>query len=118
MTVEIGLDARSLVVRMTGTDALWALRRRLRVPLDAVAGVYVLSRDAAEEDRPRFRAPGTHWPGRITAGIYHGSGGRQFWCVRRSAEVLVVDLAGALTRVVVEVDDPYGVAGTIAAATG
>ena len=103
MTV-IDVTGDQLVVTMQGLDRLWALRSRIAVPLSAVRGATAdpgITRESAG-----FRSPGTHLPGKITAGTYRKDGTRTFWNLRNRQEAVVVELEGQhFTRLVLGVDD-------------
>ncbi len=119
MAVAIDVGAGALAVRFTGWDVVWAFRRGVRVPLHHVSGAHVGAR--AEELRTlSLRLGGTYVPRVIAAGLYRSKGGgRQLWSVRRSVEVLVVDLRDERwDRLVLEVPDPAAAAATIEAARG
>jgi len=63
---EIDVTTDQLVVTLHGWDRVWALERRIAVPLGAVRGATAdpgMSREPAG-----IRAPGTHLPRVITAG--------------------------------------------------
>ncbi len=108
-----------LVVRFTGWDVAWALRRGVRVPLHHVTGTRIGAR--AEELRTlSLRLGGTYLPGVIAAGLYRSKGGgRQLWSVRRAAEVLVINLRDERwDRLILEVPDPAATAALIEAARG
>ncbi len=68
----INLTTTELVVRITGWDQLWALKRRLTIPLPHVVGAAV-----DPEAKHRFagiRMPGSHVPGVVTAGTFRWHG--------------------------------------------
>jgi hypothetical protein len=114
--VDLELTDDHLAVRITGSDRVWALSSGVEVPLREVAGAQVLERAKA----PRgVRAPGTHWPGAITAGTFRWGGKRRLWAVRGAQDVLVIRLRGErLDAVVVEVPDPQAEADRINRAVG
>jgi hypothetical protein len=106
--VSIDVTADDVTVSLHGWDALYCLRRRLTVPRTAVAGVCVGRQDRLP--REWMRLPGTAIPGLIRAGSYGAATHRDFWDVRRAAEVLVIELvrdAGPYRRIVLEVADPH-----------
>jgi hypothetical protein len=97
MAVLVIVDGPALVVEMTGLDRLWALRRRLEVPLAEVVGASVQAKDPLV-DGVAFRVRGSSIPGLLTAGSYtvwkHArsrEGERQFWLTKRGAEVLAIE---------------------------
>jgi hypothetical protein len=114
--VEIEVTDTTLAVRITGSDRVWALSGGVEVPLREVERAEVLPRAKA----PRgVRAPGTHWPGAITAGHFRWGGKRRLWSVHRATDVLVIRLKGErLDAVVVEVEDPAAEADRINRAAG
>ncbi len=120
VAVRALVDGGVVRVNLTGASAVWALRRRVEASLDQVVSARVADRATAQGQRPLLRWPGTHLPGVITAGTYRGLGSRtarQFWSVRRSGRVLVVDLdGGRYARLVLELPDPDGTATVINAA--
>jgi hypothetical protein len=111
-TVEIVGDR--LCVRLNGWDKVWALKSRLEVPLARVRAVALAPADI----KPRgLRAPGTYWPGAITAGTYRRRRGREFWSVRDKRNAVVIDLEGAdYDRLVLQVPEPAATVSSIRAA--
>jgi hypothetical protein len=101
---DIDITGGRLVITMRGLDRVWALRSRIAVPLSAVRGATAdpgITRESAG-----FRAPGTHLPGKITAGTYRKDGNRTFWNLRNTQEAVVIELEGQYyTRLVLGVDD-------------
>ena len=96
-----------LVVRITGWDRLWALKREIRVPLANVQGAAV--DPSIANGSPGLRAPGTHLPKVITAGNYRKDGGWSFWNVRQKDKAMVVALENErYARLVIDVEDPEG----------
>jgi hypothetical protein len=87
-TVEIADD--QLVVRMSGLDRLWSLRRRIAVPLSHVRGA--TADPGVAREHAGVRAPGTHLPRVITAGTYYKDGERTFWNLRATEEPVVIEL--------------------------
>ncbi len=82
-----GID---LVLHVEGLDALWALKRRLAVPLAHVVGVERAT-DEARKVWSGFRV-GTNLPGVIKAGTFCGRGGMTFWCVHDARHAIAVEL--------------------------
>ena len=110
MPVSVKFDAATLTVSFQGRDRLWAFSRGITVGWDRVAGAAAVDRSAAEKSVSRLRMGGTYVPGRLRAGRYGLGDRRQLWCVRRAPRVLAIDLVGRPCRVVVEVEDPDGLA--------
>ncbi len=103
--VGVRVQGDELQVEVLGSHRLWALKRRLRVPLSHVVSV----RRAIDEDfrRTGLRLPGTYVPGLIIAGTFRRRGARSFFDVRRKDRAIVIELHDdAYVRVVVEVVDP------------
>ncbi|MDK0521890.1 hypothetical protein [Streptomyces sp. ML-6] len=103
---HISIDNGNLIVEIEGLDKLWTLKSRLTIPLAHVRGATV---DPGIVKEPKgLRAPGTHFPGLITAGTFHVDGERVFWDVRDPAKAVVVQLADErYARLVVQVSDPH-----------
>lgn len=103
---EIELTPESLIVHITGTDRLWALKSRLEIPLQHVTG----AASAAEEARKWWhgvKLGGTHLPGVITAGRFYEDGALVFWDVHDPEKAIGIDLADErYARLIIEVEDP------------
>ena len=101
-----------LVVTLEGWGQVWALKRRIEVPLASVRAATV-NRDP--DLKPHgFRAPGSYVPGVIAAGTYRKRGAKEFWSVRDALKAVVIDLAGAeYDQLVVQVPDPHATAAEI-----
>lgn len=112
--VSVTVSDECLRVRLKGSDAVWALKRGLDVPLSAVSEVRVAD-DAspwlgASRRELGLRLPGSAFPGVIAAGSYWSkSRGWTFCCLHRGQRAVVVDLEpGAVRyrRLVLGVEDP------------
>jgi hypothetical protein len=101
-------------LRLGLLDALFSLRRSVTVAIKDVTAVLVQPHVTAP---PSIRFPGTSLPGLIHAGAYRIGSEEEFWNVRRAHVFLAVHLAhGAPYRkLVLEVDDPRGVAADLRA---
>jgi predicted metalloprotease len=100
--VQIAGD--QLVVTMPALDRFWSLRRRIVVPVAHVRGA--TADPGVTGESAGVRAPGTHLPRVITAGICSRDGERTFWNLRASREPVVVELTGErFTRLVLGVAD-------------
>jgi len=95
VAVSVVVDDDAVDITLSGWDALWALRRRLHLPMADIVAARV-----APVEEPRrelgLRLGGTAWPGSVLAGHYATrghlrEGWRQFWSVYRDREVLVID---------------------------
>jgi hypothetical protein len=111
-------------VRLHGTDALWAFKRRVAVPLGAVRGVRVaddlLPWLGWRHNELGLRLPGTMLPGVIASGSYwRRRSGWTLAALHRNQRALVVDVepdGGRYRRLVLGVDDPDVALATIEAA--
>lgn len=112
---EIEIADETLTVRLRGWEVVWALRRRVAVPLARVRGARL---DPVAAGRPKgFRWPGSRLPGVITAGTFVRKGGRDFWSVRDPTKAVVIALAGKpYARLIVQVADPQATVAAIEAA--
>jgi hypothetical protein len=108
--VDVTVEGDALVVRPRGLDVLWCFRRRVVVPLAAVALVRAVPRHAVP--RAGFRRPGTAVPRVIVAGSYGSGDNRTFWDLRRARRVLLIScrLGSEYKALVLEVPDPDGTA--------
>ncbi len=113
MTVE----GEQLVVSVSGWRSIWAIRRRIVVPLSCV--VRVAHDPAARANiRTKLRTRAGR-SGIIRLGTYHSLDGWSFWAVGLARNAVVVELSGARFRfVVVEVADPAGTVEAIRSAAG
>lgn len=93
MSVDIELGDEAVIIRVRGWDALWSFRRELRLPLRDVVGATVISRREALAGLG-WRVRGGYWPGAMATGVFAvpgRRGARQWWCVYRDPEVLVIE---------------------------
>jgi hypothetical protein len=105
---RVRIEGDRLVVELTGLHRLWALKRRLTVPLASVRGATVDPGMAREVEG--MRAPGLRIPGVAAMGTFRRSDGKDFWDVGRGTRTIVVQLADAQwDRLVLEVDEPHAV---------
>lgn len=91
MAITAVVTDEALDITLTGFDRVWALRRRLTIPIEAIESAEVVPRaDAIAE--LRWRVGGTFVPRLVCAGRYtlRSGPGRAFACVYRDAEVLRV----------------------------
>jgi hypothetical protein len=103
-----------LLVRPVGLVRLWALSKGVDVPLTSVVDVGVSKR---KELAKRWRAPGTHLPGVMTAGTFRLHGDKALWMVGPAKDVLVIELTGeAYRHLIVQVEDPHGAVEALKAA--
>ena len=114
--VDVELTARSLIVHVEGADKIWALKSRLEIPLENVAG----AREAGDEERGVYsgaRFPGTNIPGVVKAGSVHQQGEWTFWDVHDLGKAIVIRTTDEkYSRLVVEVADAAAAVAAIEAA--
>lgn len=116
---------RRLRVQLTGSDALWAFKRRIDVPVEAVLDVRV-AEDLSpwlgmRDNELGLRVPGTAVPWLIVAGSYWRRGVWRFCSVRRGDRTLVVDLEPGdwrYRRLVLGMEDPEAARRQIESARG
>jgi hypothetical protein len=93
----------TLIIEIKGWDQVWALKRRLDIPLNHVTRI----RGAADEIPRGIRIPGTHLPGVIAAGTFYDGGEKAFWAVHNSERAIAIDLHDEeYSMLVLEVADP------------
>jgi hypothetical protein len=92
------LDPEQLIIKLEGAEQLWALKRQVRIPQEALINVdYLSSVPTLQDYRGYFRFPGTALPWRFFAGSYVRNGQHEFWYVKmRQPGVLVLTLQPAL----------------------
>ncbi len=102
---RISVSDDVLTVDIQGLHQLWALRRRIRVPLAHVRGA---TADPGIVHEPKgLRAPGVHVPGSAVIGTFQRDGETQFWDVRSGARAVVIELTGeAYDRLIVDAENP------------
>ncbi len=117
MTASVNIDDDRLVVTVHGFDVVWALRRRIVVPLEHVRGARI---------DPRVSSHGP-WLGAgrtealldyaVAAGPMLVHGRHEFWDVHHPDCCVAIDLEGEpFERLVIEVDDPAAVVRAVTAA--
>lgn len=113
--LDVGIVDDELVVRVRGWDVLLAMRSQVRVAVSDVRSI--APRASADVPRTGLRLPGTGIPGVIRAGSYGTGAARDFWLVRRAAEVLVIELGpgSPYRRVVLQVPNPVAMAARLQA---
>ncbi len=105
--VELRVLHGSVEIEPQGLHKLWALKRRLSIPVAAITSVRRPPARALRRLWKGWRAPGTHVPGLLTAGTFYKGSERHFWDVRHPERAIEIELRGAAyDRVFVEVDDP------------
>jgi hypothetical protein len=118
MAVHAAVEPQHLLVELAGWDRLLTLKRRVRVPLDAVSAVEAKHRSEIKRLPGRWlRLPGTYVPSMVHHGSYGRRPHRDFWAIFRQERVLVVHCRGwEYERLVLAVPDPDFVAGELSRA--
>jgi hypothetical protein len=110
--VDIFFISDTMILEVEGMHKLWAFRSRIEVPAADVIAVRLDPRAASLPQGKR--SPGTHLPGKITAGTFVEEGRTTFWDVKNPQDALVIDLKNpTYQRFVVEVEDPAITCNTI-----
>ena len=111
---EIEITPTSLVVHIHGADQFFALKSRLEVPLEHIAGVDSSVPEAHQVWHGlRMR---TNLPGIITAGRYLHHGEWAFWDVHDPEKAISIRLHDEhYAKLVIGVDNPEATAQAIAA---
>jgi hypothetical protein len=111
---RVEIDTDRLRVEVLGWDKLWAFKNRLDFPLEHVAGVRRWNKGMDRMTWRWIRAPGTHLPGVITAGTYHGNGEHVFYDVHDFKNAMVIELRDEwYARLIIEVPEPEALLGTM-----
>lgn len=105
---SITLTSTHAVFEPQGWSRVWALKRRIEVPLAAIRLVRRAPAGVGSGWWKGLRLPGTHLPGVIVAGSYLVEGKWEFWDVRgEGRSAIEVHLSGTrYSRLVVDVADP------------
>lgn len=102
---QIHIDDNTVIVTIEGLNKLWALKSSLTIPLTNIRGATI--DPGIVNERKGFRAPGTNFPGLITAGTFHLNGERIFWDVHNPHKTIVIELTNEhYARLIIEVDNP------------
>ena len=113
---EIEITPTTLVVHIQGVDQFFAMKSRLEVPLEHIAGV---DESAPEAHRVwhGLRMGGTNVPFVITAGRYLQQGEWAFWDVHDPDKAIAIRLHDEhYAKLVIGVADPAATADAIVAA--
>jgi hypothetical protein len=115
--IHIRVDDDQLAVGFGGWDAVWMLRREVRMPLGEIERVTVRHLDALPARWWRRRR-GTAVPGLIQAGSFTARGVRELWDVRAGADVVDIRLtmSAPFRRLVLQVPSPSSTADQLRAA--
>ena len=116
--VRVSFDGDRVRFDVEGWDQLWALRSQLEIPLAHIRSVRV-DPEPARGWWHGIKFPGTNIPGILTAGTFYGSDGAVFYDVHDPENTIVLELDHEhYRRLVIEVEDPVGVAAILNSAIG
>ncbi len=108
MAIDVHVYDDRITIDVGGADQLWCLKRHIEVPMGDITDARVLPVDEVKAGLG-FKVGGGYWPGRMATGhftVRGRKGARQFWCVYRDREVLVVDTKRKdLARIVLQHPD-------------
>jgi hypothetical protein len=114
----LAVEADTLVVRLEGWRAIWAAKRTLRVPLQALVavrhdpGVYA-------NITTRLRGNRRSHTSMFKLGAYPSAAGWSFWSCGMARNAVVLETVGLRYRfIVIEVADPQSVVATVGRAAG
>ena len=122
MAVTTELTPESLIIRLTGMDSMWALKRRLVINRQHVVSAQVMGRKAAIK-LLRFRLWGSYLPGVVCAGTFSVSKkaglpprSRAFCSMYRAKQVLIITTSNTRPGlVIVQVAEPEAIAAALSA---
>ena len=104
---KLNITDGKLLISMLGADKFWALKSEIIIPLGDIINVSVEPAKFSKSWWQVLKAPGTCWPGLITAGTYYYDHKKVFWNVRRAKQVLVIRLEHEdYNEIVLEMPDP------------
>lgn len=91
--VAIHVADTAVTVELDGLERVLSVAGRVEVPMEHVVSARVAPVDTVR-DGLGWRSLGAHLPGYVAAGWFtvpDHPGARQFWCVQRDRDVLVID---------------------------
>lgn len=107
--VDVTIERDRAVFQVEGLDRLWALRSRLEIPLEHIAGA---AHDPETVGRwwHGLKVFGTDVPGLFAAGTFYYRGELVFWDVRHPERTVIVSLDHErYKKLIIEVADPDAV---------
>jgi hypothetical protein len=114
MSAHIDIGATHLTVTLHGLDVLWAVRRRISVPLDHVTEARVDSHVASHGPWLGAGRTDALLDYAVAAGPMLVHGRHEFWDVHHPERAVSIDLVDEpFERLVLEVADPEGVVSAI-----
>lgn len=117
MSAHIDIGATQLTVTLRGLDVVWAVRRRISVPLDHVSGARVDSHVASHGPWLGAGQTDALLDYAVAAGPMLVHGGHEFWDVHHPERAISIEpVEEPFARLVLEVADPEAVVSAINAA--
>ena len=111
MAVRIEVTSQSVIVSLSGLDAVWALKRRLVINRADIVSVRVAPRKEVVS-LLRLRLYGSFVPGLLCAGTFSVGkkaglprGSRAFMSIQRAKQVLLITTSGKPVLIGLEVAD-------------
>jgi hypothetical protein len=102
-----------MVLKVGGTDRLWAFKSHIEIPLEHISGVRI---DPQEAHRwlKGVKEVGARIPGIIKVGTFYEQEGQVFWDVHNPEKTIIIELSDERYReLVIEVEDPKSALDTI-----
>ena len=92
MSLDVHVHDDKVTIDLGGIDQVWCLKRHLEIPMADITDARVTTVAELKEGLG-WRVGGGYLPGRMATGHFtmREPGHRQFWCVYRDEEVLVID---------------------------
>ncbi len=93
MSLDVQVFDDKVTIDLDGVDQVWCLKRHLEIPMVHITSARVGSVHDVK-DGLGWRVGGGYVPGRLATGHFTVPGrpdARQFWCVYRDEEVLIID---------------------------
>jgi hypothetical protein len=89
--MKLLLDEEKLEVVLNSKESIFALKRRIIVPIESVVNVEWIASTINTWRLSGFRAPGTSLPGIFYAGSFYRKSGWEFWYlrVRRPGHIII-----------------------------
>jgi hypothetical protein len=102
---RVTVTSGDVTIGLSRAEKLWTLSGDVRIPLDAIVDVAVVTDPLPAVHG--LRSPGLSIPGRIKLGTWRSRRGRQFVAVRRGQRAVALTLRNHnFARALVGVDDP------------
>lgn len=115
---EVHVQGDAVVVRLSGWRAIWAMQRKLRLPLEGIVNV-AHDPDVYQRVSTRLRRSARARTTMFKLGSQHGSDGWSFWSCGYARNAVLIEVRGVRYRfVIIEVESPAAVVQSIREATG